>query len=358
MTKRKKGITLLLFLILFLLIPELTFTRGETRSYAAGTDPQVVKAAKAYKLPKGELTLKNGKYSYVTEKGTKLKNRWIWYRKGVYYLDKYGNAKTGAFAYKGQSYYAGKNGKIYIRKERKVEKRRYYYGSTGAMLRSTWRGYNCEKYYYMANGVMATSRWIGDRYVGRNGQYIAGYETNRIATASFKNEYQKRRLVIVGASRVCDMAEAVSTDQNIIYIARRGRGYNWFAGEAVPRLRKTLDQYPTSKVVIQMGNNDFKYDKSGHFDKYARFYEKLMKEYPYARFYLMDTLPSRPLSKQLNEYRCDFNNQLKKNFPENYIGGYNFMIAHAFETGRNNEHYSPNESRRIYNYILRKVGTS
>ena len=176
-------------------------------------------------------------------------------------------------------------------------------------------------------------------------------------------------LIIMGASRVKEMSQHVRaagmktvTDKEgviwkTVYIAKSGEGYSWLSKKAYPKLKAQLKKYPCSTVVLQFGNNDLNRTSSGNIKKYISFYRKLMKMYPRATFYFMDILPSKN-SPSMNARRRTFNGKLAKAFPNNYIGGYSYLIKSGFKTSYNSVHYSASTSKKIFRYILKKTGFS
>ena len=176
-------------------------------------------------------------------------------------------------------------------------------------------------------------------------------------------------LILMGASRVKEMGQHVraagmttAKDKdgmiwNTVYIAKSGESYSWLSKKAYPKLKAQLKKYPCSKVVLQFGNNDLNKTSSGNIQKYISFYKKLMKLYPKATFYFMDILPSKN-SPSMNARRRTFNSKLAKAFPNNYIGGYSYLVKSGFTTSYNPTHYNAATSKKIFRYILKKTGLS
>ena len=320
-------------------------------------NPQVMQLARKTAVPKGKIKTVKGHVVYQI-KDTKeyLKDCWAKIGKYYYHFDEKGYAWKGQKTYKSYTYYFDKNGRMYVSKLRKKGGKTYYFGKTGAMLKSRWAKIKGNRYYFDENGVMVRNRWIGEFWVNASGKYVASKTKSSQKTATFKAASKKQRLIIIGASRVVQMNEAVSTDKNVLYITKSGEGYGWFVSTALPKLRKYLKKYPSSKVVIQMGNNDLaKTEPSSAFSRYAMQFSALIRKYPKASFYFMDALPSLPLESSRNEKRTEFNELLEKTFPKQYIGGYEYMVGNGFETGFNKNHYSTTTSRVIFNYILSSI---
>ena len=195
--------------------------------------------------------------------------------------------------------------------------------------------------------------WVGNRYYGPDGQKVSGLSKKKILKKATKKEKsRKKRLIIVGASRVYHMAEHVSDDKRTIYICKKGAAYKWLKKTGGVKLRAYLDLFPKSTVVIQLGNNKIKrYLKKP--EKYFDYYRELMQDYPKADFYFMDALPG--IHKEKNRLRKQFNKLLKEEFPDQYIGGFSYMKKHGFSTTKDGEHYTRTTSRMIYEYILKKA---
>lgn len=304
--------------------------------------------------PQGKLTKKGGKYYYILRNGSKLTNTWLKIRKAVYYFGSDGRAWTGSHRYLGKYYYFSKKGQLYIRRFRKARGVRYYYSKTGAMIRGQWYRIKDHVYYFYSSGKMAKSCWVKGCYIKANGKL--DFRKGRGSTKRYKSSGSKDRLIIIGASRVWQMSQAVLTDSNVLYIAKSGKGYRWYKRTAIPKLKKYLKKYPKSKVVIQMGNNDLtSKNVKPLYEKYAASYRSLIRSYPKAAFYFMDILPGKPLSRRKNKYAQQYNELLRLGFPKQYLGGYSYMVGKGFITSYNDSHYSVRTSRDIFNYILKKV---
>ena len=195
--------------------------------------------------------------------------------------------------------------------------------------------------------------WVGNSYYGPDGKRVKGLTLKKILQKSTKKEIRKKRkLIIVGASRVVQMAAHVKDDVQTVYIARSGAAFKWFKSTGRVKLRAYLQIFPRSTVVIQLGNNSLKKCIKNP-EKYFNYYRELMADFPDAEFYLMDALPSR--NKKKNKLRKKFNALLKEAFPDQYIKGYSYMVKHKYQTTSDGEHYTYATSVMIYNYILKKV---
>ena len=312
-------------------------------------DPQVAVMAKQTELPAGKLKKVKGRTSYILKNKKRLKDAWICVRGRVYWLNHKGYARTGLRSYKGFYYYFDSSGRMASRRMVTVRGKTYFCSKTGAIVRSGWkciRGYWC---YFQANGAMARAKWIGPWYVGKDGRLDMDRGKKKLRTRKFKAS-KKSRLIIVGASRVTQMERAVGTDRGVIYIAQSETN-------GIRRLEKKLKKFPRSTVVIQLGNNDIRLKSpDGFIDQYIEMYTDLFARYPKARFYVMDALPGKsPEGDARNELRVIFNDALRTAFPDRYIGGYDFLMKTGYVCSYDINHYSDNTSRKIFNYILRKV---
>ena len=354
--KRAWYAAILLFALCLLLSP-IRARAEEIQDYRIPEDdPGVVQMAKASSLPAGKLRVKKGRTRYITKKKKALKNAWICVKGKVYCLDAHGYARTGKYTYKNYTYFFDRKGVMAVKRLVSIGHRQYYCSKTGAMIRDGWKRIGGNWYYFRHDGSMAENMWVGSWYVGSEGCLDMDLGQKKIRTETFSAS-KKSRLIIVGASRVVQMARAVHTDKDVIYIASSGKGLRWFLKTGLPKLRHYLKKYPKSSVVIQLGNNDIKKKRpDGDINAYIKEYEKLMKKWPRARFFLMDALPgASPEGDEKNRLREKFNQALAEAFPGQYIGGYDFMVSTGFVCSYNKNHYSDNTSRKIYNYILEHV---
>ena len=350
----------------------------------------------------GENSVSGGKFQktskgirYRNKNGTYLTDCWAEIDGRVYCFDADGYVITGAFSKDDKSYFADSKGRIYISKKRVTSNGTYYYSKSGAMLKNCWLSQNGKYYYFNAkgrmlksafvgkyyvgkngarvtgkwvtsggkkyyldkNGVLAKNRWVGNYYVGPSGARVEGVNRKTLLAASTgkktANTSTEQKLIIIGASRVVYMHEAVGSRKGVIYIAKKGQGYSWLKTTALPKLQAYLSIFPRSKVVIQLGNNDL-----NHFSQYQSTYRKLISAYPKTKFYFMDALPANRTAANINKNarRKAFNQKLAAAFPANYIGGYDYMEKNGFKTNSDGVHYTPATSRMIYRYILNKTG--
>ncbi|MCI5899328.1 MAG: hypothetical protein PUD04_09365 [Firmicutes bacterium] len=106
----------------------------------------------------------NGKIWYSYGDGTKRpKNQWLKINGKTYYFNKKGYVLTGW---------------------KKVEGYTYCFSNKGVMQTSKWVKYKGKNLYLGADGRIAKDTWIGDKYVGSDGNYIAGYRDDRRTNSS------------------------------------------------------------------------------------------------------------------------------------------------------------------------------
>ena len=191
---------------------------------------------------------------------------------------------------------------------------------------------------------------------------VSAATTTSSSKKKIKRTTKNSRLILVGASRIKQMNRAIEITRvetwkrnwKITCIAKGGGKYTWFKNKALKKLKKELKKYPCSKVVIMMGNNDLKANSDGMFSKYAKIYKKLIKDYPNAEFYFLDSTPSRNVAK--NKLRMTFNAKLAKRFGSKAIGGFYYLDNLGYRTSYNKEHYDEVTSRWLFRYVLEKIG--
>ena len=376
--------------VFFMLVLFLVSGLPGMKTYAAAN---VVAAARANVLKDGELVSNSRGVRYRRADKKYATDQWAVVNGNVYLFGENGYAVTGGFAIDGKAYFASSKGVLYVnRRLYSADKTKvWYYGSDGARVKSTWVKIAGKYYYFNAKGLMVrnmklkdsyvdstgarvTSKWIktggkyyfynaagilrrncwvGSFYVGPDGAKIEGLNRKTLLSQSKGKKTttvsQEKKLIIVGASRVAMMRNVVGSNSKVLYIASPGKGYDWLLSTAEPKLDAYLQVFPNSTVVIQLGNNDLK-----NYNSYFAEYRKLMAKYPKVKFRFMDTLPGT--NAKVNNVRMFFNRKLKENFPTMYIGGYDYLVQRKFTTLKDGTHYTPQTSRMIYAYILKKTG--
>ena len=346
----------------------LLFTSAHSHVYAA-SDPRVISIAKKHTLRSAKIveagSSRRKLVCVLNGKRLKKKNYWFCVDGSVYYNNKKAVIQTGLFTYKGFLYFADRDdGKLKIDTFLLGIEDLYYSGPTGALLTDGWHTVDGHKRCFDSTGKICTNQWIGDQYVGYDGVVISSLKRrsepwNPAADGngqviSAPNTAEKH-LIIIGASRVVFMSWDVPRDSRITYIASPGKGVEWLRNEAIPLLDFWLSIYPGSKVVVQLGNNGI-LSAQKSWPKYRSAYSYLLKHYPRNSFYFMDVLPGNLVSNaRKNQKRTEFNDNLRKCFPKQWIGGYDYLMEKGFKT-IDRIHYDKTTNRMLYSYILREAG--
>ena len=319
------------------------------------TTSNVVLRAMLARVPAGKLVVRDGEVRYELADGNYLKDAWVKIGAGIYHFEKDGAATTGMYELGKHKYYFDDSGKLYINKFLKTGEDKYFFGDDGRMVTNEWvKATRTRRYYALNDGMLARSMWVKERYFDESGLY--SYRKGTLKTSAYDKSTAKRKLIIVGASRSWHMQMAVGKKKGIIWIVSPGKNINWMNGTAVPRLRQKLKKYPNSQVVIQMGNNDVKHHKAdAAFAKYRALYNSLMKKYKNAKFYFMDILPMKDLNCRRNRRALEFNKLLRKTFPRQWIGGYDYLMETGYTNSYDGVHYNVDTCRKIFNYILKQI---
>ena len=133
-----------------------------------------VSAAKTVKKGKWVTNKKGRRYRYANKKYAK--NVWLKAGKYIYHMDAEGYMQTGWIAFEGQTYYAGKNGRIYMKRWMESGKVRYFFQKNGTAAKKKWLKINGKHYYFKASGKMARNQMVttnGKTYfVNKKGERI------------------------------------------------------------------------------------------------------------------------------------------------------------------------------------------
>lgn len=313
----------------------------------------MVAVARKNKLPKGKWIRNSRGIRYQKRTGGCLKNKWCSSGSKVYYFDRSGYLQTGSFSYNGRSYYADARGVVYVNKWRRTSAGMVYYGSEGLKYGSGWKTIRGKQYYFSRETKTAVkSSWVGNSYVDKNGVRVKNKTVNGRKidkNGTVKTPAKTDKYIIVGASRIVDMSTEVNA-KDTLFIAKGGQGYNWLVSTAGPKLEQYLKKNPRCKVIFNLGNNDSKNLKS-----YISYYKKLIAKYPKTKFYFLDCMPGDPERQEAkNVRRQQFNKAMKAAFGKQCIGGYDYLFQIGF-TAYDGTHYPAEVSRKLYNYIIRKV---
>ena len=353
-------------LLCCLLIMNLSIAAAETspREEEAG-ETNAVALARFHKVSGGRFSGSKKGIRYIYKDKHYESNTWAQIGRYVYRFDDAGYVKRGAFTWNKKTYRADKKGILYINRLYTHRSKKYYYGPDGVMARSAWVTLAGREYFFGSSGSMAKNCWVGEYHTGKSGEkdsncilgkYYLGPTGKRVLISSISGSKDNKRLIIIGASRVVQMAQDVSDDTDVIYFAKSGEGYSWLKNTVYRRLTDALKLWPCSTVVIQLGNNDISRGNS-HLKDYIGLYKKLIRKYPKASFCFMDALPSkgRPAA---NAKRAAFNRKLTAAFPSRAIGGYDYMERTGYEQRSANDHghYDAATNRRLFSYILSRTG--
>lgn len=258
---------------------------------------------------------KGYRYKY-TKSGTYADNAWLNIDGSIYYFKSDGYLQIGWKTYQGYKYYFDTDGKL-VTGWRKIGN--YYY------------------YLKQANGRLAVNTVIGSYKVDENG---------RRAYKISKRDVD----IFVGDSRTVGMSWAVGIENKCI--AKVGIGYNWFINTAQADLKNRLENNPTMTVVYALGVNDI-----DNISRYIAKYQELEKQYPKAKFFY---LAVNPVNSNYNKYAIltpkiiNFNNKLKKAFPEQYIDSYHYLIKEKFQSS-DGLYYNNYTYKKLYEFILDEV---
>lgn len=327
--------------------------RAEQERSVIASYRNMVAVARKNKLPKGKWIRNSRGIRYQKRTGGCLKNKWCSSGSKVYYFDRSGYLQTGSFSYNGRSYYADARGVVYVNKWRRTSAGMVYYGSEGLKYGSGWKTIRGKQYYFSRETKTAVkSSWVGNSYVDKNGVRVKNKTVNGRKidkNGTVKTPAKTDKYIIVGASRIVDMSTEVNA-KDTLFIAKGGQGYNWLVSTAGPKLEQYLKKNPRCKVIFNLGNNDSKNLKS-----YISYYKKLIAKYPKTKFYFLDCTPGDPERQEAkNVRRQQFNKAMKAAFGKQCIGGYDYLFQIGF-TAYDGTHYPAEVSRKLYNYIIRKV---
>lgn len=132
------------------------FSMGTVQAKAAAKN--VVTSAK--KATGGSWEETEDGVRYLQKNGKYAKNAWLNIDGSIYRFDGEGYRETGWITYEDKSYYAGTNGKLYVKKWLAEEKDRYYFQASGACAKSTWLTIGGKQYYFLKTGKMAKSQFV------------------------------------------------------------------------------------------------------------------------------------------------------------------------------------------------------
>ncbi len=156
---------------------------------------------------------------------------------------------------------------------------------------------------------------------------------------------QDHSFIWVGDSRTVGMEEAMGED-NCLYIAAPGEGYDWFVSSGLPALTEAMASLPDAPVIFNLGVNDY-----DNLELYMDLYQELMEDYPDTSFFFLSVNPIDPArcDNITNEEIGDFNAHLRNLRDEAYIDSYTYIMVNEIST-TDGIHYSPEAYQLIHDY--------
>lgn len=179
------------------------------------------------------------------------------------------------------------------------------------------------------------------------------------AHVSGSSKLKKYTYLYVGASRVNRLSKRVKDSRTYFY-ASEGADASWFGQSRFTKkpcllvIRSYLAVRPEGNVIIELGNNDLY-----HINVYIHVYKSLIEAYPQAHFWFVDALPGTGKKRSgapRNAARIAFNNRLKEEFPENCVGGYDYLLHSSGFRTLDGVHYPSSVGRTLYKYVMGKLG--
>lgn len=156
-------------MMLFVLICALSF--AGTMQAGAATNTNVVTSAKKVSGGKWVKTSAGKKYRYSD--GTYAKNVWLKVNGNIYRFNSKGICQTGWIEFENKSYYAAKDGVLYIKKWLDQDGDRYYFQSNGVCAKYKWLTISKKTYFFLKSGRLAKNRMFPYEgkyyYVNKNG---------------------------------------------------------------------------------------------------------------------------------------------------------------------------------------------
>ncbi len=337
MKKWKQG-----WLVLLLIM---VFGFGGIRTEAAPSEEyNLIKTVSAKTTAAGKW-VKNAKgyrYRYTASKKY-AKNTWLKVKGKIYFVDKNGYRITGFKRYKKNRYYLDAKGTL-VTGWKEIKGQSYYFSLKNGAMYTGWNKIGTKNYYFDEAGILKKNMWVEDTYVG-----IKGYE-------------QSGKRIFVGDSRTVGLQKAVGSRD--VYIAKWGKGYEWFMESGILELKKTLKQYPYSAVIFNLGVNDL-----WNVEQYILTYQYLKTSYPKARFYFLSVNPveetflrANGLNGRGTEEIENFNIRMKSVFNSFYIDSYHWMIQRNYVMDLPNGcgtldglHYIEAVYQMLYDYVISNV---
>lgn len=141
------------------------------------TAAKTVTAVSSAKMVKDGKWVKNQKgkrYRYANKKFAK--DTWLKVGKYIYRIDADGYMQTGWISFEGQSYFTGKNGRLYVKSWMTSGSTKYFFQKNGVCAKKKWLKINGKYYYFNASGKMVRNQMITTKnktyYVNKYGERI------------------------------------------------------------------------------------------------------------------------------------------------------------------------------------------
>ena len=166
-----------------------------------------------------------------------------------------------------------------------------------------------------------------------------------------REESFPEQIIFVGDSRTVGMDLAI--DDNSVYIAKVGEGYEWFKGEAEGELKEVIRNSSDKSltVVFNLGVNDL-----SNANRYAEEVNRLSDNYPNIRFVYASVNPVKEKASVSNDDISAFNRTICTQLSRNirFIDSYSYLIDSGFESP-DGLHYTNDTYAKIYEYITAQL---
>lgn len=164
--------------------------------------------------------------------------------------------------------------------------------------------------------------------------------------------------VYIGDSRTVGMSNALKYNgvytENEFFVAKVGKGYNWFIDEALNKVADILNNNSNIddwNIIINLGINDLH-----NVNKYINKYNEIINnEYSDYTLYFVSVNPvdEKLCSSIDNNSIEEFNEKIKNNVDCTYIDTFD-IVKNSMVT-KDGLHYSNNTYINIYEYINTKI---
>lgn len=204
-----------------------TVYAAETQADAGESVATLTDATATVKNKKGWYT-KNGKTYYYDENGKALKSKFLTYKGGKYYFNRYGRMVRGINKIQNNYYYFRTNGKALVNTWKKIKGKKYYFGSDGKAYKGAHKVKNSKYYYnfssngYLAEGVRKINGVI--YRFGSNGKPYTGWYTTKLGNRQY---YSASGVAYKGPKKV--NGKLYLFDKNGALV--KGRGWKYYNGK-------------------------------------------------------------------------------------------------------------------------------